>query len=93
VAEVRAEVVAARKDLRGTGSLLSVAALFAVNGLLLGGIGGTLPAMGARLGVDAGGLGVLLVSLSVAAVVSMQIGAGWLTALAHTRWCYRRAPC
>jgi MFS family permease len=61
-------------NLRGRGSLLAVAGLFAVNGLLIGGIGGTLPAMRQRLGVDAGGLAVLLVSLSVAAVVSMQIG-------------------
>lgn len=62
------------KSLRGTRSLLAVAGLFAVNGLLIGGIGGTLPAMRQRLDVDAGGLAVLLVSLSVAAVVSMQIG-------------------
>jgi MFS family permease len=66
-------VVVAR-DLRGRRPLLAVAGLFAVNGLLIGGIGGTLPAMRQRLGVDAGGLAVLLVSMSVAAVVSMQIG-------------------
>ncbi len=65
---------AGAKDLRGTRSLLAVAGLFAVNGLLIGGIGGTLPAMRQRLGVDAGGLAVLLVSLAVAAVVSMQMG-------------------
>ena len=56
------------------GSLLAVAGLFAVNGALVGGIGATLPAMRLRLGVDAGGLAVLLVSLAAAAVVSMQIG-------------------
>ena len=56
------------------GSLLAAAGLFAVNGALVGGIGATLPAMRLRLGVDAGGLAVLLVSLSAAAVVSMQIG-------------------
>ena len=61
-------------DLRSTGSLRAVAALFAVNGALIGGIGGTLPALRLRLGVDAGGLAVLLVSLAAAAVVSMQIG-------------------
>lgn len=54
--------------------MLAVAGLFAVNGLIIGGIGGTLPAMRLRLGVDAGGLAVLLVSLSVMAVLSMQIG-------------------
>jgi len=57
-----------------TRSLVAVAGLFAVNGALVGGIGATLPAMRLRLGVDAGGLGVLLVSLAAAAVVSMQIG-------------------
>jgi len=55
-------------------SLLAVAGLFAVNGLLVGGIGGSLPALRLRLGVDAGGLAVLLTSLAAAAVVSMQVG-------------------
>jgi MFS family permease len=54
--------------------LFAVAGLFAVNGALIGGIAATLPAMRQRLGVDAGGLAVLLVSLAAAAVVSMQIG-------------------
>jgi len=62
------------KDLRGTGSLLAVAGLFAVNGALVGGIAATLPAMRLRLGVDVGGLAVLLGSLAAAAVLSMQIG-------------------
>ena len=61
-------------DLRGDRSLLAVAGLFAVNGALVGGIGATLPAMRVRLGVDEGGLAVLLVSLAAAAVVSMQVG-------------------
>lgn len=61
-------------DLAGTKSLLSVAGLFVVNGALVGGIGATLPAMRERLGVDTGGLGVLLVSLAAAALLSMQIG-------------------
>jgi MFS family permease len=66
--------VTGANSLGATRSLLSVAGLFAVNGLLIGGIGGTLPAMRVRLGVEAGGLAVLLVSLAAAAVVSMQIG-------------------
>jgi MFS family permease len=66
--------IAANADLRGTRPLLAVACLFAVNGLLIGGIGGTLPAMRERLGVDSDGLAVLLVALAVAAVLSMQIG-------------------
>jgi len=67
-------VTEAVKGLRGAQSLLAVAGLFAVNGTLIGGIGATMPAMRQRLGVDAGGLAVLLVSLAAAAVVSMQIG-------------------
>ena len=55
-------------------SVLAVAGLFAVNGALVGGVGATLPAMRVRLGVDPGGLAVVLVSLAAAAVVSMQIG-------------------
>jgi MFS family permease len=62
------------EDLRGKGSLLAVAGLFAVNGALVGGIAATLPAIRLRLGVDVGGLAVLLGSLAAAAVVSMQIG-------------------
>lgn len=53
---------------------VAVAALFAANGMLVGGIGGTLPAMGQRLDIDAGGLSVLLLCLAGAAVLSMQIG-------------------
>ncbi|HEY8622132.1 MAG TPA: MFS transporter [Dermatophilaceae bacterium] len=62
------------KDLRSARSLLAVAGLFVVNGALIGGIGGTLPAMRQRLGVDAAGLAMLLASLAAAALVSMQIG-------------------
>ncbi|MEV6283575.1 MFS transporter [Kribbella sp. NPDC051770] len=48
--------------------------LFGVNGALIGGVGGTLPAMRDRLGVSASGLSLLLFCLAVSAVVSMQIG-------------------
>ena len=68
------KAVTMQDPVRGTRSLLAVAGLFAVNGLLIGGIGGTLPAMRQRLGVDAAGLAVLLVSLAVASVASMQVG-------------------
>ncbi|NMM34987.1 MAG: MFS transporter, partial [Phycicoccus sp.] len=61
-------------DLADDRSLWAVAGLFAVNGTLVGGFGATLPALRERLGVDAGGLAVVLVSLAAAALVSMQIG-------------------
>jgi MFS family permease len=71
---VRGGVAGDAKVLRGPRSLWAVAALFAVNGALIGGIGATLPSMRQRLGVDTSGLAVLLVSLAAAALVSMQIG-------------------
>ena len=58
----------------GKRAVLAVSGLFAVNGALVGGIGATLPQMRERLGVDTGGLAVLLVSLAAAAIISMQIG-------------------
>jgi len=72
--EVTDTEVVATRDLRDTGTLLAVAGLFAVNGTLVGGIGATLPAMRERLGVDAGGLAVLLFSMAAVAVLSMQVG-------------------
>ncbi|MFC0623951.1 MFS transporter [Kribbella deserti] len=53
---------------------VAVGALFAINGTILGGIGGTLPALRERLGIDASGISLLLLSLAVSAVLSMQIG-------------------
>lgn len=52
----------------------SVVALFAINGLQIGGIGGTLPAMRDRLDIGAGGLSVLLLCFAAPAVLSMQLG-------------------
>jgi MFS family permease len=48
--------------------------LFATNGALIGGVGGTLPALRERLDVSASGLSLLLFCLAAAAVVSMQVG-------------------
>lgn len=60
--------------LAGRSAMVAVASLFGINGMLLGGIGGSLPAMRDRLGIDAGGLSILLLSLAISAVISMQIG-------------------
>ena len=81
------------ENLGGTRSLLAVAGLFAVNGTLVGGIGATLPAMRVRLGVDAGGLAVVLVSLAAGALMSMQIGDAWPTAAVPGGSCCRRPRC
>ena len=65
-----------------------------MNGALVGGIGATLPAMRLRLGVDDGGLAVLLVSLAAAAVVSMQIGGRLADQLwSPETWHCRPRPC
>ncbi|MDX6264412.1 MAG: hypothetical protein QOH84_6100 [Kribbellaceae bacterium] len=48
--------------------------LFVTNGLLIGGVGGSLPALRERLDIGAQGLSLLLFCLAASAVVSMQIG-------------------
>lgn len=52
----------------------AVTTLFAVNGMLLGGYGGSLPSLRARLGLDATQIAVLLFSAGLAAIGSMQFG-------------------
>ena len=54
--------------------MVAVGSLFASNGLILGAWAGVLPALRARLGIDAGTLAVLLFVVGVAAVASMQVG-------------------
>ena len=56
------------------GAVVAVGAVFAINGLAIGGWAGVLPALRSRLGIDAGTLAVLLFVVGVAAVVSMQVG-------------------
>ncbi|NEA30337.1 MFS transporter [Streptomyces sp. SID13031] len=48
--------------------------LFVTNGLLIGGVGGSLPALRDRLDIGAAGLSLLLFCLAASAVVSMQVG-------------------
>jgi MFS family permease len=71
-------MTAAADTTRGTlatrPAAVAVATLFGINGMLIGGIGGSLPAMRDRLGIEAGGLSVLLLCLAASAVVSMQVG-------------------
>ncbi len=52
----------------------AVTTLFAVNGLLLGGYGGSLPSLRDRLGLDATQIAVLLFVGGLAGIISMQIG-------------------
>ena len=61
-------------SLRTRGAAAAVTVLFAMNGALVGGFGGTLPALRERLGVGSGGVSVLLFCFAGAAVLSMQAG-------------------
>jgi len=53
---------------------VAVGAVFATNGIILGGYAAVLPSLRVRLGIDAGTIAVLLFVVGVAAVVSMQVG-------------------
>jgi MFS family permease len=56
------------------GAVVAVGAVFAINGLAIGGWAGVLPALRSRLDIDAGTLAVLLFVVGAAAVASMQVG-------------------
>jgi MFS family permease len=48
--------------------------LFAVNGMILGGYGGTLPSIRDRIGIDATHIAIMLFCGGLAGILSMQIG-------------------
>jgi MFS family permease len=64
----------ARASLDGRRAAVAVTALFAVNGMLLGGYGGSLPSLRDRLGLDATQIAAMLFVGGVAGIISMQIG-------------------
>jgi MFS family permease len=55
-------------------AVVAVVTLFCVNGTLLGGYGGSLPALRDRLGLDATQIAIMLFCGGVAGILSMQIG-------------------
>jgi MFS family permease len=55
-------------------SVVAVAILFAANGLIIGGYGGTLPSIRERLDLTATDIAVLLFTAGLAGIVAMQIG-------------------
>lgn len=55
-------------------SVLAVALLFAVNGLVIGGYGGSLPSIRDRLGIDATQIAILLFTAGAAGIIAMQVG-------------------
>ncbi len=60
--------------LSSTTSVVAVALLFAVNGLIIGGYGGALPSIRERLDIDATRIAILLFTAGVAAIIAMQVG-------------------
>jgi MFS family permease len=60
--------------LAGAQSVVAVALLFAVNGLIIGGYGGVLPSIRERLGLTTSDVAVLLFTAGLAGIVAMQIG-------------------
>lgn len=60
--------------LASTTSVVAVALLFAVNGLVLGGYGGSLPSIRERLDIDATHIAVMLAAAGLAGIASMQVG-------------------
>jgi MFS family permease len=61
-------------DLARTQSVVAVALLFAVNGLIIGGYGGVLPSIRERLDLTAIHIAILLFITGLAGIVAMQIG-------------------
>ncbi|HEV2930586.1 MAG TPA: MFS transporter [Propionibacteriaceae bacterium] len=53
---------------------VAVTLLFAINGMLLGGYGASLPSLRDKLGIGATGIAILLFCAGAAAITSMQIG-------------------
>jgi len=70
--------ITTRRDLTvrlaGTQSVVAVALLFAVNGLIIGGYGGVLPSIRERLGINATHIAIMLFTAGLAAIVAMQVG-------------------
>jgi MFS family permease len=57
-----------------TQSVVAVALLFGVNGLIIGGYGGALPSIRVRLGIDSTHIAIMLFAAGLAGIVAMQIG-------------------
>ena len=55
-------------------SATAVTVMFAVNGMLLGGYGGSLPSLREKIGIDATQIAIMLFCGGVAGILSMQIG-------------------
>ena len=57
-----------------TQSVVAVALLFAVNGLIIGGFGGVLPSIRERLDINPSHIAIMLFAAGLAGIVAMQVG-------------------
>ncbi|HEY5788795.1 MAG TPA: MFS transporter [Microlunatus sp.] len=70
----------------------AVIVMFAVNGMLLGGYGGSLPSLRERLDLDATQIAIMLFCGGVAGIVSMQIGGRLADAIGARRVIFAGLP-
>jgi MFS family permease len=59
--------------LASTRSVVAVALLFAVNGLIIGGFGGVLPSIRERLDITATQIAIMLFAVGLAGILAMQV--------------------
>jgi MFS family permease len=78
--------------LAGGTAATAVIVMFAVNGMLLGGYGGSLPSLRERLDLDATQIAIMLFCGGVAGIVSMQIGGRLADAIGARRVIFAGLP-
>jgi len=78
--------------LAGGTAATAVIVMFAVNGMLLGGYGGSLPSLRERLDLDATQIAIMLFCGGVAGIVSMQIGGRLADAVGARRVIFAGLP-
>ena len=78
--------------LAGGKAAAAVIVMFAVNGMILGGYGGSLPSLRERLDLDATQIAIMLFCGGVAGIVSMQIGGRLADAIGARRVIFAGLP-
>lgn len=73
-------------------AVAAVLLMFAVNGMLIGGYGGTLPSLRARLSLDSTQIAIMLFCGGLAGIVSMQIGGRLADAVGARRVVFTGLP-
>lgn len=78
--------------LAGGTAATAVIVMFAVNGMLIGGYGGSLPSLRERLDLDATQIAIMLFCGGVAGIISMQIGGRLADAIGARRVIFTGLP-